>query len=333
MNGSGMQRATYRSSLAASSAAILALLAVTVVRTPAAQQVKPLNEQEVIELLEGGVPSGRVSEIVDDRGIDFEFTSDIEHKVRDAGGADDVIAALRQASQRRAESQRPRTGGLVIKTTPGESQIYLNDELQGMTSPEGEIRLPDLQPGTYTLRVSLLGYQSYEKPMTVTAGEEQTVYVTLMQKSPVMTPKDNPAPSEPLPPVAALSTGIPVPGAKVSAVQFYEGPHDLIVQKAQRVYRQSFDRSTTRSIYWELDLSFPPPGRRIDFPVDAIWYRSDGTPMTRQIISAYVLPLWPSSYHTVGYGYAEPGHWTPGAYRVDLYFKNVRIASGTFQIE
>ena len=158
---------------------------VTAVRTPAAQKGKPLNEQEVIELLEGGVPSSRVSEIVDDRGIDFDFTSEIEQKVRDAGGADDVVAALRRASQRHAESEQPRTGGLVIKTTPGETQIYLNDEPKGMTSPEGEIRLPDLKPGTYNLRVSLLGYQSYEKAMTVAAGEEQTVYVTLVQKSSV----------------------------------------------------------------------------------------------------------------------------------------------------
>ena len=327
-----MQRATYRARLAALGAAFLTFLMVTAMRTSAAQNGKSLNEQEVLELLEGGVPSGRVGEIVDDRGIDFDFTPDIEQKVRDAGGADDVVAALKRASQRRAASEQPRTGGLVIKTTPGETQIYLDDELKGMTSPEGELRLPGLKPGTYNLRVSLLGYQSYEKLMTVTAGEEQTVYVTLVQKSTVVTPKDNTLPTQEPPPGATPSPGIPVPGIKVPAVQFYEGPHDLTLEKSQRVYRYSFDRFTARSIYWELDLNFPAPGRRIDFQVDAVWYKSDGSEMARQPIPAYVMPTWGTSWHTLGYGYAEPGHWIPGTYRVDFYCKDVRIASGTFQI-
>jgi hypothetical protein len=326
-----MQRATYRASLTAWGAAFLAFLMMTAARTPAAQQGKPLNEQEVLELLEGGVPSSRVSAIVDDRGIDFEFTSEVEQKVRDAGGADDVVAALGRASQRHAETEKPQTGGVVVKTTPGETEIYLNDEPKGMTSPEGEIRLPDLKPGTYNLRVSLLGYQSYEKPLTIAAGAEQTVYVTLAQKSPAATPKENPAPPQE-PPAATPSSGIPVPRLKTPAVQFYEGPHDLTLDQSQRVYRYSFDRFTTRSIYWELDLQYPPPGRRIDFQIEAVWYKSDGSEMARQTNSAHVEADWGSSWHSLGYGYLEPGHWTPGTYRVDIYFKNARIASGTFQI-
>lgn len=330
LDGPGMQRAIYRVRLAALSAAILAFLTMAVVQTNAAQKSKPLTEQEVLELLEGGVPSGRVSEIVDDRGIDFDFTPDVEEKVRDAGGADDAIAALKRAAQRRAESEQPRTGGLILKTTPGETQIYLDDELKGMASPEGELRLPELKPGTYHLRISLLGYQSYEKVMTVAAGEEQTVYITLVPKPAVVTSKDSPVPTQVAPPAAP--TGIPIPGLRTPAVQFFEGPHDLTLEPSKRTYRYSFDRSAARSIFWELDLNFPPPGRRIDFQVDAFWYKSDGTEMARQTISAYVDKDWGSSWHTLGYGWAEPGHWIPGTYRVDFYFKNMRVASGTFQI-
>jgi len=326
-----MERRTKGSIFAVSIAACLALLILTVAQAPAAQKGKALNEQEILELLEGGVPSSRVSEIVDDRGIDFEFTTPIEHKVRDAGGADDVVAALKRASQRRADSEQPPTGGLVVKSTPGESEIYLNDEPKGMTSPEGEIRLPDLKPGPYNLRVSLPGYQSYEKAMTITAGDEQTVYVTLVQKSAVATTKDSALPTQQSTP-ATPASGIPVPGVRTPTVQFYEGPHDLTLDKSQRVYRYSFDRFTTRSVYWELDLNYPPPGRRIDFQVDAFWYKPDGTEMARQSISAYVQAQWGSSWHTLGYGWAEPGHWIPGSYRVDFYFRNLRIASGTFQI-
>src|SRR5580700_7373556 len=114
-----MRRVTYRSSFAVLSATLLAFLAVAVVCAPAAQSGKSLGQQEVIELLEGGVQSSRVSSIIDDRGINFKLTDAIEQRVRDAGGADDVVAALRRASARRAESERPSTGGLIIKTTPG----------------------------------------------------------------------------------------------------------------------------------------------------------------------------------------------------------------------
>jgi hypothetical protein len=174
-----------------------------------------------------------------------------------------------------------------------------------------------------------MGYQSYEKPMTVLAGEEQTVYVTLLQKSAAFTPKDNPVPpQEPLSPAAAIS----IPGIKIAPVQFFEGPHDLTLEKSQRVYRTNFDRSTARSIYWELDLRFPAPGRRIDFQVDAIWYNPDGSELRRQTLSAYVMPTWASSWHTLGYGWVDAGHWPLGTYHVELLFKGVRISSGSFQI-
>lgn len=327
-----MQRATYRALLMAVSIVFLAFLVSDLAPTAAAQSGKPLSEQEVLELLEGGVPSARVGGIVDDRGISFDFTSEIEEKVRNAGGADDVVAALRRASQRRASSSQPRTGGLVFKTTPGETQIYLNDEPKGMTSVEGELRLPDLQPGTYNLRISLPGYQSYEKPITVSAGEDQTVYVTLVPKSSAGVTKDNALPGQGPPTGSVPAEGIPIPGVKTPRVQFYEGPHDLTLKPANRVYRYSFDRFTARSIYWELDLTFPAPGRRIDFQIDAVWYHADGTEMARQTLPAHVDGTWGSSWHTLGYGYAEPGHWTPGTYRVDFYYHNMRVSSGTFQI-
>ena len=182
-------------------------------------------------------PSARVSGIVDDRGIDFNLTSDIEQKVRDAGGADDVVEALRQASQRRAAADQPRTGGLMVKTTPGEAQVYLNDEPKGMTSVEGGIRLPDLNPGNYNLRVSLPGYQSFEKAVTVSAGEDQTLYVTLVQKSPGNTVKDSPVPSPDPPPRSNSRCGASrFRGLKtLPAVQFYEGPHDLTLEPSKRV--------------------------------------------------------------------------------------------------
>ena len=148
-----MRRASYQVQLVRVGAAFLAFVGLLAVRNAVGQQSKPLNEKEVIELLEGGVPSGRVTEIVSERGIAFEFTAASEQRIRGAGGADELVAALRRASRHHTDSEQPRSGGLRIQSTPGETQVYLNDEPKGMTSREGEIRLSDLKPGTYNVRV------------------------------------------------------------------------------------------------------------------------------------------------------------------------------------
>jgi hypothetical protein len=334
VNVSGMRRATYRVQLAGVSAFFLALMLLIAACPAAAQKGKPLDEPEVIELLQGGVPSARVAEIVDERGITFDFSPESEQRVRNAGGADDLIAALGRAAKRRAESEQPRSGGLRFQTTPGEAQIYLNDEPKGITSPEGDLRLPSLKPGTYNARVSVLGYESWEKSLTVVAGELQTVYVTLAKKPAENPVKYNPpVPVQETPPVTSPSSGIPVPGVKVAPLQFFEGPHDKTLDKSQRVYRFSFDRRSTRSVYWELDLSYPQPNRRIEFKLDAYWYRPDGTELGRQTLDGYVQADWTTSWHTRGWGWVDTGHWASGTYRVDLYVAGTRVASGTFQIE
>jgi hypothetical protein len=222
---------------------------------------------------------------------------------------------------------------MLIKSTPGEAEVYLNDEPKGTTSSKGEIRLPDLAPGTYDLRVSLSGYRSFEQNMTVEAGEAQTVYVTLVPTSPATTPKDTPAAPQPTQTITNPSRGLPVPGAKISPVLFFEGPRDSTVEKKERVYRNNFDHTSTRSIYWEIDLTYPHPQQRIDFQIDAYWYKSDGSQFFSQTLPAYVLPAWPSSWHSLNFGWVDPEHWLPGAYRVDFYCQNTRIASGSFQID
>ncbi len=104
-------------------ALLLACLLTSARPSQAAPEDKSLSQQEIIELLQGGVPSSRVSSIIDDRGINFDLTSSFEDRVRNAGGDSDVINSLRRASERRAETERPRTGGLIIKTTPGKRKF------------------------------------------------------------------------------------------------------------------------------------------------------------------------------------------------------------------
>ena len=90
---------------------------------------QPLNQQDILTLLHGGVASGRVSSVIDDRGINFSSSSAFEDQVRHAGGST-VSSIPPPRLARYEESSRPRTGGLVVKSTPGETEVYLNDELK-----------------------------------------------------------------------------------------------------------------------------------------------------------------------------------------------------------
>jgi len=58
---------------------------------------KPLNQVQVFALLVGGVPSQRVTMLVQERGIDFEPTDDYLQEAHLAGGEDELISALKNA--------------------------------------------------------------------------------------------------------------------------------------------------------------------------------------------------------------------------------------------
>jgi hypothetical protein len=68
--------------------------------TPKAAPANPraLDKQDIISLLQGGVPNARVAEIVKDRGLKFSPGPDDLNDIRAAGGNDDLIQAVQQAA-------------------------------------------------------------------------------------------------------------------------------------------------------------------------------------------------------------------------------------------
>jgi hypothetical protein len=79
---------------AGSSEAFLAAFRAAKPPKPASAK-KPMNQVQVFALLAGGVPSHRVTMLVQERGIDFEPTDDYLQEVRLAGGEDELIGALK----------------------------------------------------------------------------------------------------------------------------------------------------------------------------------------------------------------------------------------------
>jgi ankyrin repeat protein len=124
---------------------------------------------------------------------------------------------------------------------------------------------------------------------------------------------------------------IPSLGAIVKNLLFYESGKDSVSYK-NRKYKDKFLKSSSRYINWELLLEFPKPNRRINFEIVAIYYRPDGSVFERQKKRAYIDPGWASSFHDWGLGWKDPGKWKSGIYRVDLYIRNQKVASGSFRI-
>jgi hypothetical protein len=63
---------------------------------------KPLSKEDVLNFLKGDVSPKRVSEMVRQRGIDFQVTPTVEQAVRHAGGDDALIAVLREVTPKTA---------------------------------------------------------------------------------------------------------------------------------------------------------------------------------------------------------------------------------------
>ena len=90
--------ADFLQTLKAAGASEAFLKALGAAQTPEPASAKqPLNQVQVIALLAGGVPSHRVTMLVEDRGVDFEPTEDYLRDIRLPGVAEELITALKNA--------------------------------------------------------------------------------------------------------------------------------------------------------------------------------------------------------------------------------------------
>ena len=119
-------------------------------------------------------------------------------------------------------------------------------------------------------------------------------------------------------------------------MKFYESasPGYDAVPLDDRVYRTVFPRSTTRHVNGELLITFPTPDRQIDFNIDVVFYRPDGSVLTRRVAGGFVNEHWRrgSDYWVVSAGSGQPSWWRAGLYRVDLSVDGELIASEEFEI-
>jgi hypothetical protein len=150
--------------------------------------VKKLTKQDIIDLLTGDVPSAQVAQEARKAGISFQVTASVAKEIRDAGGTEDLVRVLRTLAPRApaAPASNPRTAHpasppvLMIESSPGQSQVYIDDEPVGITSQQGRLRLTRLTAGEHRVRISLSGYQDHEE--TVTLGGGVTTVTASLQR-------------------------------------------------------------------------------------------------------------------------------------------------------
>jgi hypothetical protein len=179
--------------------ALLAAIAIAPAHASAQTAAKKLTSQDVIDLLTGDVPSADVAKQAQKLGISFQVTPAVAKQIRDAGGTEDLIRMLRTLAPHppAAPAVTPHNAPaasppvLMIESTPGQGEVYIDDEPMGTTSQEGRLKLTRLMAGDHRVRISLSGYQDHEETVTLAAGEVTTVAVTLQQ------PSAQPAPFSP----------------------------------------------------------------------------------------------------------------------------------------
>ncbi len=138
------------------------------------------------------------------------------------------------------------------------------------------------------------------------------------------------------PPTGASPSSPPPTGATafrpaVASVRFFETAYTMTPRES-RGYTTWFRRVDARYIGWEISLSHPAPGRRVDFSIAQVWSRDDGTVVARQTLRTHVEATWANSYHNQSWGWRDAGNWRSGVYRVDFSLDGQRLANGSFKV-
>ena len=127
---------------------------------------------------------------------------------------------------------------LVIDGVPPRAQIFVDDQLTASTSSNGKAEVAILPPGRHLLRVSVKGYQDYEKGIQLLPGQTSTIEAKLEPFEPP--PLTEPA----IDSSAGLSATVP-PVARLSLPELV----------AYRTFKAHSG--------WVTGLAFSPDGRRL----------------------------------------------------------------------
>ena len=105
---------------------VFGLLLPLLAQGPPAQ---PLTEKELIDLLKSKQPQQQSAGVVQQRGVDFELTPEIEKKLRKAKAEDQFIEVVKKAGPSSRASQAAAGGGSVATPEEGRDMQAIQSEL------------------------------------------------------------------------------------------------------------------------------------------------------------------------------------------------------------
>ena len=177
--------------------------------------------------------------------------------------------------------------------------------------------------------------QKTRRRVTLTSGQMLSVTSAGLSEPRVFTEQDLRRPERETgadtPPIKKEQADIPSLNAHVARLVFFEGPNKTPGYKERR-FRRDFSASSSRYIYWHLELTYPERTTRTEFDIETVWYQQDGSVKARYTNRYRMEPGWRESYYQSGWGKDQPGSWLPGAYRVELRIDGKVIASGEFAV-
>jgi tetratricopeptide (TPR) repeat protein len=118
---------------------------------------------------------------------------------------------------------------------------------------------------------------------------------------------------------------------KISGLRFYTGGAQR-PELSLRKYDSRFRKSDTRYIYAELELANPWRYVSMEYKILARFIRPDGSLMGESEGTTETNPEWETYYYSQGWGWDEPGNWSPGQYRVEIEIDHEPRLSGEFTI-
>jgi len=117
----------------------------------------------------------------------------------------------------------------------------------------------------------------------------------------------------------------------VRAVKFFESGLN-IPDANKRVYLTRFASGLTRFINWELNFQMPALGRSLEYEVEAVWKKADGSVLARRNQKSYIEAAWTTPFTCHGWGNRVWGFWQPGSYTVELFIDKKQAAKASFEV-
>lgn len=114
-------------------------------------------------------------------------------------------------------------------------------------------------------------------------------------------------------------------------LRFFESPKEA-TPKNERQYADTFESAKTRYVRWELNLKYPKVAAAVKFRLK--WRILKGDELhTANLHTDFSLEQgWTNSWHTDGWGSENLGNWSAGTYTVELFYKDKKVAKGSFKI-